>query len=150
MAHRVSTAPQRQRVPFDLINSMRFSLFRPALASLVFAFGAVLASAVPTITTQPVNQFPAGGATTTFTMAATVSSGTLSYQWQVSTDNAVTFTNLANTAPYSNATTAVLTVTGVTGAMNGYRYRGVATQASGTTPGAVNSTIVMLTPERYV
>ena len=87
-----------------------------------------LASALPTITTQPVTVTAATGTNPTITQAATVTSGTLTYRWQLSTDNGSTFADLANNAPYSNVTTATLTITGVTGALNGYRYRGVATQ----------------------
>uniref|UniRef100_UPI00374D68BF T9SS type B sorting domain-containing protein n=1 Tax=Flavobacterium sp. TaxID=239 RepID=UPI00374D68BF len=44
------------------------------------------------------------------------------YQWQVSTDG-VTWNNATNTAPYSGVTTNTLTITTVTNAMNGYKYR---------------------------
>ncbi|MGO4818041.1 T9SS type B sorting domain-containing protein [Flavobacterium sp. W22_SRS_FP1] len=45
-----------------------------------------------------------------------------SYQWQLSTDG-TTWTDISNTAPYSNATTNTLTITSVTNAMDGFKYR---------------------------
>jgi gliding motility-associated-like protein len=48
--------------------------------------------------------------------------GRNTYQWQVSTDG-VTWNNVTNAAPYSGVTTNILTITGVTNAMNGYKYR---------------------------
>src|SRR5206468_3870673 len=83
----------------------------------------------PTVTSNPSNTTVCNGSAATFTVAGT---GTgLTYQWQVSTDNGVTYNNLANGAPYSGVTTATLTVNPVTAAMNGYRYRAV---LSGTCP----------------
>lgn len=76
----------------------------------------------PAITAQP-----AAGSTvctsqsTSFTVGA---AGTaLTYQWQLSTDGGVTYNNLANGGVYSNVTTATITITGATNAMNNYRYR---------------------------
>ncbi len=46
-----------------------------------------------------------------------------SYQWQLSTDEGTTWTDISNTATYSNATTNTLTITSVTNAMKGFKYR---------------------------
>ena len=55
---------------------------------------------------------------------SSVAAGTaINYQWQVSTDNGVTFTKLTNVAPYSNVTTSSLNITGITAAMNNYKFR---------------------------
>ena len=83
----------------------------------------------PAVTTQPTNVTACATSTATFTVAG-VGTG-LAYQWQVSTDNGVTWANLANAAPYSGVTTATLTVNPVTVAMSGYRYRCI---LSGTCP----------------
>lgn len=81
----------------------------------------------PTITSNPPDRTQCVGANTTFTVSA---SGTgISYLWQV--DNGGGFANLANGAPYSNVTTAVMTITGITAGMNGYKYRCV---INGTSP----------------
>ncbi|MBL0202416.1 MAG: M36 family metallopeptidase [Chitinophagaceae bacterium] len=76
----------------------------------------------PVVTTQPANVVRCVGNTATFTVGAT---GTgLTYQWQVSTAGcAGPWTNLTNIAPYSNVTTATLTVNPVTQLMSGYAYR---------------------------
>ncbi|MBL0201671.1 MAG: M36 family metallopeptidase [Chitinophagaceae bacterium] len=76
----------------------------------------------PVVSTQPTNQVSCAGTTANFTVGAT---GTgLTYQWQVSTAGcAGPWTNLANGAPYSNVTTATLTINPVTNAMSGYAYR---------------------------
>jgi len=70
----------------------------------------------PTITTQPTSQTVTEGGTATFTV---VTSGTepLSYQWQQSTDNGNSWTNIdsANAAEYATGQT--------TTSMNGYQYR---------------------------
>lgn len=76
----------------------------------------------PSITTQPVDKTVCVGNNTTVSVVAGPAAGT-TYQWQLSTDAGVTYTNLSNTAPYSGVTTSTLTITGATLAMNGYRYR---------------------------
>ena len=83
--------------------------------------------ALPSITTQPGNKTACQGSGTSFTVAATGTS--LSYQWQVSTDNGSTWNNLSNTGVYTNSTTATLNISNVTG-LNGYQYR-VAVTSSG-------------------
>ena len=51
-----------------------------------------------------------------------VDNGGNTYQWQVSTDG-ITWNDILNNAPYSGATTNTLSITSVTNAMNGYKYR---------------------------
>jgi len=51
-----------------------------------------------------------------------VDNGGNTYQWQLSTDG-VNWNDLSNDATYSNVTTNTLTITTVTNAMNGYKYR---------------------------
>ncbi|WP_256761833.1 immunoglobulin domain-containing protein, partial [Cohnella sp. WQ 127256] len=91
----------------------------------------------PSITSQPSASTIAAGANTTFSVTA---SNAMGYQWQV--DQGAGFTNIANGAPYSGATTATLTITGATAGMNGYLYRVVATGLA--TP-AATSNIAALT-----
>ena len=68
------------------------------------------ALAVITIGTEPANASVSAGNTATFTVAATVStgSGTLAYQWQLSTDSGVEFADIsgANSASFTTAATA--------------------------------------------
>lgn len=86
------------------------------------------------ITTQPVNANICTGSEATFTVTATGTA--LSYQWQVSTDGGVTFTNI------TGATSATLTLTGVSSAMNNNRYRVI---VSNTCPSSVTSNATIIT-----
>ncbi len=70
---------------------------------------------------NPVNRAACVGGSTTFSVSAT--GGPLTYQWQVTTDGGVNWTNIAG------ATSATYTVTNVTTAMHNYRYRAVITAA---------------------
>ena len=67
------------------------------------------------IASQPANTAACIGNNATFSVSAT--GGPFTYQWQVSTDAGVTWTNV------SGGTGATLTVPGVTAAMNNNRYR---------------------------
>jgi hypothetical protein len=78
----------------------------------------------PTVTTNPTNQTILAGANATFTAAATNGNpASTTVQWQASTDGGVTFTNLSNAGFYSGVTTATLTVTSATPALDHYDYR---------------------------
>jgi hypothetical protein len=81
----------------------------------------VTPGAAPAITTQPTAQVICAGADATFTAAA---SGTVTYQWQVSTGGP--FTNIAG------ATAATYTVTGATASQNGSQYHVVVSTLCGT------------------
>ena len=73
----------------------------------------------PTITTQPANTTRCATQAATFTVVAT--GANLSYQWQVSTNAGGTWTNIAN------ATSATLTLSNITTAMNNNQYRVIVT-----------------------
>ena len=92
-------------------------------------------TAAPSITTQPSGSTVCAGATTTFSVVATNATG---YQWQENSGSG--FANITNGGIYSNATTATLTLTGVTAGMSGYAYRVVVAGSSN-----VNSNSVTLT-----
>jgi predicted secreted protein len=93
---------------------------------------ALTINSAPGITAQPSASTICAGANTTFSATA---SGATGYQWQV--DQGAGFSNIANGAPYSGATTTTLTITGATAGLNGYAYRVVAT--GGCTPAAVSN-----------
>ncbi|MBK9382851.1 MAG: M36 family metallopeptidase [Chitinophagaceae bacterium] len=76
------------------------------------------------ITTQPASQTVCAGATVTFSVATTGNFQT--YQWQLSTDNGATWTNISG----ANATSYV--VANTTTALSGRRYRVIVTNSCNT------------------
>jgi hypothetical protein len=96
-----------------------------------------------TITQQPTgNNLLQPGGSTSFTAAATASTGAgaVSYQWQRNVGG--TWTNLTNIAPYSGVQTATLNITNATIALNTAEYRVVVRTAS--CPSGVNSQSIVL------
>ena len=81
------------------------------------------------IATHPANTSACAGGTATFTVAATGS--TLSYQWQVSTDAGIIYSNIVG------ANSATLTLNTLTTGMNNNRYRVIASNAC---PSTITST----------
>jgi subtilisin-like proprotein convertase family protein len=81
----------------------------------------------PTITTQPANLTVCAGVNATFTVVATGVPAPNIYQWQVSTNGGVTWTNLTTGGSY----TPTLTVSPTTTALNGNRYRVIVTNSCG-------------------
>jgi gliding motility-associated-like protein len=73
-----------------------------------------------TITTQPQNVTTCELQSATYTVTTNPVN---SYQWQLSTDNGATWTNVTNNATYSGVTTVTLTVSNVSPTMAGYQYR---------------------------
>ena len=80
----------------------------------------------PAISANPSGQTVCVDGDPTFTVTATGTS--ISYQWQESTGGA--FSNLADAGVYSGTTTATLTITDATAAMNTYDYRCVVDNSS--------------------
>ena len=79
----------------------------------------------PVITTQPANVTICAGAAATFSVTATTGVGSLSYQWQLSTDGGTTYNNIpgATTSSFAQASVPV--------GQNGYRFRVIATAGCG-------------------
>lgn len=88
----------------------------------------------PAITTQPVNTTACENRDAVFTVAATGNG--LTYQWERSTDNCVTY------APITGATSATLTLSSITAAMNGNGFR---CKITGSCTPAVTSNCAILT-----
>lgn len=106
----------------------------------------VTVNQLPAITAQPASLAApiCPGFNVTYNLTATGAG--LTYQWQISTDNGTTWTNLANGGFYTGVTTSSLAITSVTTGMTNYRYRCI---VSGTCPPAVTSnavTLVVSTP----
>ncbi|MEO7983180.1 MAG: M36 family metallopeptidase, partial [Bacteroidota bacterium] len=103
--------------------------------------GILTVNTAPAITTNPPSAAACAGTNQTFTVATTGSS--LTYQWYISTDGGGTFNVLANGGVYSGATTASLTITGVTVGLNNNQYRVVVTGVCPVSP--LTSTAATLT-----
>lgn len=98
----------------------------------------VIPTAPPRITQNPTNVTVSAGDGATFTVAATgVPAPT--YQWQVSTDGGVTFTNITGNA---SALTATLNLGGTYTSESGYKYRAVVTNSVGVAISSVATLIV--------
>lgn len=92
----------------------------------------------PVITTQPVAVTTCVGLNPSFSVVATGVPAPNIYQWQVSTDAGVTWTNLTTGGSF----TATFTITGVALAQNNNRYRVIVTNTCGQ---SVTSNAVLLT-----
>ena len=92
----------------------------------------------PTIGTQPASQSVTVGQTASFTVEATGEK--LSYQWQQSTDNSQSWTDI------SGANAATYTTEATTTSMNGYQYRCVVSNSAG----SITSDAVSLTVNEHV
>jgi Immunoglobulin I-set domain len=114
--------------------SLYEAVFTNSVSSVTTTAATLTVTTAPAITTNPASTTVAVGANASFTAAAS-GTPTPTVQWQVSTDGGTTFTNL------SGATTATLTITAATAAMNGNVYKAVFTNTGGT----VTSTAATLT-----
>jgi hypothetical protein len=112
----------------------------------------VIAGVPPTFITQPpAAQTIPNGLNTSVTVEATTPigadpQGNISQQWQISTDNGSTWSNLSSGGQYTITTftgypagevtdiEATLKITGVTAGMNGNQFRNVASDSFGSTP----------------
>ena len=92
----------------------------------MFAFRGI--SFAPTaIATQPTSKSVCFGTATSFTVAATSgANATYTYQWQLSTNNGSTFSNIVDGGVYSNATLTTLNISSTTG-LNANQYRCIVT-----------------------
>lgn len=97
------------------------------------------------ITGHPSNATACPGTNTTFTVVATSPLFTsVTYAWQE--DRGTGFVYLANGGVYSGVTTPTLTLTGVTLAMNGWKYRCVLLLSSGGLPLISNEATLTVPP----
>lgn len=92
------------------------------------------AAAGPTINTQPINASVTAPTAAVFTVAATSSGGTLTYQWQRSIDSGTSWANVPDgTGPTSATYTTTATAVSSGNHRNGYRYRCAVSDNNGTT-----------------
>jgi hypothetical protein len=101
-----------------------------------FTHGGVDPSGVSLITAQPVNASVALGATAEFAVAT--EGTTTTWQWQVSTDNGSTWTNVtdgaSNGSTYTGSLTPNLVISNASNALNGYQYQCVVTNSNAASP----------------
>ncbi|QHT70939.1 hypothetical protein GXP67_31980 [Rhodocytophaga rosea] len=86
----------------------------------------------PVINTQPANTSACAGSPVSFSVAATAAGSTLTYQWQERVGSGG-FVTLSNGGIYSGATSATLTISSPTTAMNNNHYRVIVTNCPRTT-----------------
>ena len=94
----------------------------------------------PSITGQPQNKKVTAGENAEFSVTATVGSETPTYQWQQSTDNGGSWTDI------SGATEASYTISSTTTSMSGNQYRCVVTSASGVSVTSAAATLTVTAP----
>lgn len=95
------------------------------------------------ITTQPANTTVCYGTNTSLNVVT--SAGASFFQWQVSTDGGVTFNNVINSPPFSNATTATLNITNPSTGLTGTQYQCVISNGGCAAPDPTITTIATLT-----
>lgn len=101
-----------------------------------FQFSADAVPSAPRFTSEAYPQTVAAGHGVSFSVA-TSATPAASYQWQVSSNNGATWTNLSDDSTYSGSGTSTLTLGSVTAAVSGRQYRAVATNPAGTTTSEV-------------
>ena len=75
------------------------------------------------ITGHPTSLNVLVGTNVQFTGAGTVANGTITFNWQISTDGGGSWADLSNGGAYSGVTTTTLSITSVTIGMTNYSYR---------------------------
>ena len=83
------------------------------------------------IVTQPASQTVTPGQNASFTVVASGTPPSFTYQWQRSTNNGVNWSNLSNGGSFSGAQAATLAVSGITTAMTGHKFRVVVNNSAG-------------------
>ncbi|MFH6997707.1 T9SS sorting signal type C domain-containing protein [Flavobacterium sp. FlaQc-57] len=121
-------------------NQYRCVVTGTCLPAVTSSAATLTVNSLPSITGQPSNTIVCAGSNASFGVTATGT--TLTYKWQVSTNGGTNFNDVANSAPYSNVTTATLNITATTVAMSTYQYRCI---VSGTCTPSVTSSAVTLT-----
>jgi uncharacterized repeat protein (TIGR03803 family) len=113
-------------------------------ASATSTAATLTVNAAPAIATQPHSTTATVGqaATESFTIADSGGTGSLSVQWQVSTDNGNTFSNLSNGNDISGTTTLTLTVSRFTSA-GSPKYRAIVTDTNGVTATSSAATLII-------
>jgi hypothetical protein len=94
-----------------------------AACTSVTSSAATLTVSTAAIATNPVNFTACNTGANTATFSVTTTGTVDTYQWQVSTNNGVDWTNITNGGIYANADTATLSLSGVTLSDNNNQFR---------------------------
>ena len=95
----------------------------------------------PTISAQPASATISTGASNTFSVTASVTdSGSITYQWQVSTNSGSTWANVASNGNSSSYATGTVTVSS-----NGYQYKVIVTNSKNGATATTTSNAATLT-----
>ena len=89
-------------------------------------------ASLPAIDAPPESGSTAIGGTVTFSVSVSNLSA-FTYAWQVSQDGGQSWTNLSDDGIYKGTYSSTLSISGATSAMDGFRYRCVATNSVGST-----------------
>ncbi len=98
-------------------NQYRCSVSTPTCSAILTNSATLTVETGASITAHPVDQTECAGSNASFAVTATASVGSITYLWQVSTDNGDTWSDLGG------QTSATLTLTGVANAQNNNLYR---------------------------
>ena len=116
------------------------ALNQAGVSGLSNSFSGFLPLIAPSITAQPRSQLAVSAQNIIFSITGDGSPAP-SYQWQISTDDGVSWSDLANDATYSGVSTNTLAVSDATLAMRGNQFRCVVSNGAG----SINSIAVVLT-----
>lgn len=91
------------------------------------------------INTPPANITVRNAQNANFTAVVSGGTGTSTYQWQLSTNNGTSWTDITDAGIYSGSSSTTLTLTGVQSNMDGYDYRLVVSQSDAACANAVSA-----------
>ena len=121
---------------------IRVLLSNTCSASVLSPTATLTVNAQASIVSSPVNQSVCPGNTVSFSAEAT--GPDLSYQWQISTDNGVTFTDI------SGATTSSVNITNVLASMNNNQYRVKLNTSCSVSSISTNAAVLTVLPQANI
>ena len=144
----VTNTMLRMRVLIDaaLITPGKRNCTSPYFVGDIQDYGVMIVSActvAPTISTQPIAALVCSGKNTSFSV--NTSPGSI-YNWQVSDDGGLVWTDIINGGLYSNANTQTLNITNSTPGINSYKYRCVLTNSCGSSTSNGETLTVQISP----
>ncbi len=138
----VGTPPDSDGSPFSISITASNGVSPAATQTVILTVqGKPTPEVVPGFASQPVGVSIRPGGSAAFSI---IVSGTPApaLQWQVSTDNGASWTNLPEEGIYSGASSTTLSISGVTLGMDGYRYRCAANNRAGSVTSAPATLVV--------